>query len=321
MCFTSKLECFERAGADVVALDSTDADRSGGRPFVIAVFAALTAAPAAFAADLPSPAPVYTKTTVPGANDWTGFYAGGNVGYGLGNANQDLSVSEADTQFLGPPIPLLSTTNTGKFNGAIAGAQAGYNWQIRNFLLGVETDIQASGQRGSTVFNGVIHTFNSGDNPVTATDSGKLNWFGTARGRLGVTMDRWLVYATGGLAYGEFSESGNAQPANPSPGVSNAPFLWSQSSTKVGWTIGAGVENAISANWSWKVEYLYLDLGNFSSSVSGGVGTANGFAENCYGAPGGGACNGSNPGFGSMTSRFTDSIVRVGVNYKFNGAF
>jgi outer membrane immunogenic protein len=307
--------------------DRRNSDRhAGGRfRFIVAVIATLGTVPAAFAADMPSPAsaPAYTKAPVPAPYSWTGFYAGGNVGYGWGNSNNNLAVLESSGFFGGPPFPLFNGTDTGKFDGGVGGAQAGYNWQIRNYLLGLETDIQASGQRGGNAFNGAIGPGNGpfllsqGSNPVAVTDTGKLGWFGTVRGRLGVTSDRWLFYVTGGLAYGEVSESGNAQPANPFSSVANAPFLWNQSSTKVGWTIGAGVENAISGNWSWKVEYLYVDLGNFSSNVSGGVGTTSGFAENCYGTPGGGSCFGSNPALGSSISRFTDNIVRVGVDYRF----
>jgi outer membrane immunogenic protein len=286
--------------------------------FVVAVGLCIGTGDVASAADIAPAAPVYVKAPVAIPYSWTGFYAGGNLGYGWGSANQSLSVSESNEPFSAGLTQLLNTTTAGTLNGGIGGVQAGYNWQVGNFLLGLETDIQASGQRGNNSFNGTIHTFGAGDNPVSVSDTSRLEWFGTVRGRLGVTRDRWLVYATGGLAYGEFGESGNAQPANPIPQASNAPFLWDQSTMKAGWTIGAGVENAISANWSWKVEYLYVSLGHISANVSGGVGTTAGFAENCYGAPGGGRCDGSNPGFGSMTSKFTDSIARVGVNYKFN---
>jgi outer membrane immunogenic protein len=81
----------------------------------------------------------------------------------------------------------------------------------------------------------------------------------------------------------------------------------------VGWTIGAGIENAFAVNWSWKVEYLYVDLGEFTNTVSGGL-------NNCYGAPGGGRCDGPLASLGTLavTSHFTTNIVRVGLNYQFH---
>jgi outer membrane immunogenic protein len=275
----------------------------------------------AAAADMSAPAPVYTKAPPP-TWSWTGFYVGGNVGYGLANNNGNLSVLESGEPPLTPAqLPLLNTTDADKLKGIFGGVQAGYNWQARNFLLGIETDVQASGQQSNNTFNAIIPSaafVSLGNNPVAVTDKSKLDWFGTTRGRLGIVSDRWLVFVTGGVAYGEINESGNALPATIFPASMNAPFVWNQTTTKVGWTVGAGVENAISANWSWKFEYLYIDLGNITSNVSGGVGTTAGFPENCYGTPGGGACVASNPAFGSIVSRFTDNVVRLGINYKFN---
>jgi outer membrane immunogenic protein len=282
---------------------------------------------AASAADLgyPAPAPVYTKAPIMAPWSWTGFYVGGNVGYGWGTGKNDLSVLQTDT---GPGFTNIATfgaTDSNKVDGVIGGAQAGYNWQFSNFVLGLETDIQASGQKGTNTFGGLIinnSTVNTGNNPASATDTTKLDWFGTTRGRLGLAFDRWLVYGTGGVAYGEVNESGSIQPATPAGfGGLNAPFVWNQSSTRVGWAAGAGVENAITRNWSWKLEYLHMDLGNTTANVSGGLGTMpapGGGPANCYNG-GGGACNFfRNGASGTVTSHFTDDILRVGVNYKLN---
>lgn len=95
----------------------------------------------------------------------------------------------------------------------------------------------------------------------------------------------------------------------PAAGIPNGPGTWDQSTTKTGWTIGAGVENAISSNWSWKFEYLYLNLGSVTGSATLP-------ATNCYGIVF--ACdNASAPGLATITSKFTDNIVRIGLNYKF----
>jgi outer membrane immunogenic protein len=272
----------------------------------------------ASAADLgaATPAPIYTKAPLAVPFSWTGFYVGGNVGYGWGTAKNDPSFTQSDGTFSAG----FDATDTDKVNGVIGGAQAGYNWQVNNFVLGLETDIQASGQKGTDTFDGLIVNL-FGNNAATGIDTSKLDWFGTTRARLGLAVDRWLVYGTGGVAYGEVNHSGSIQPASPSgfpPGiVQNAPIAWDQSIQKVGWAAGAGVENAFTANWSWKLEYLYMDLGTATANVSGGVGNVIGISANCYGAHGVCAIF-PNSALGSATSHFTDNILRVGVNYRFN---
>jgi outer membrane immunogenic protein len=277
---------------------------------------------AASAADLgaPAPAPIYTKAPVAVPFSWTGFYVGGNVGYGWGTANNSLSFSQTDT----PPSPNLATfgaADPNKLNGIIGGGQIGYNWQVNNIVVGIESDIQASGQNGTNTFGGTIDVIPSfvANNPTSVTDTDKLDWFGTTRGRVGLAMDRWLVYGTGGIAYGEVNQSGNIQPANGlATENTNAPIFWNQSTTKVGWAAGAGVENAITPNWSWKVEYLYMDLGTATADVTGGTGTIIGESGNCYGGIHVVCALFRNPPEGTVTSHFTDSILRLGVNYRFN---
>lgn len=149
-----------------------------------------------------------------------------------------------------------SVTNTGaKPNGIAGGVQAGYNWQSGQFVFGVETDIQASGAEDTFA----PYKFS---NP----------WFGTVRGRAGWAMNNILLYLTGGLAYG----SGRVELGN-----------LSEAYTRIGWTIGGGIEVGLSPNWSAKAEYLYFDL-----------------QDRAYGL------TGLNHGFGS-------SLFRLGVNYRF----
>jgi outer membrane immunogenic protein len=281
---------------------------------------ALTAISPANAADMPV-APAY-KAPIAVASpsyNWAGFYVGGNVGYGWGASNNNLAASQL-INFGATYTDTLTASDSSKLSGVIGGAQGGYNWQVHNFLFGIETDIQASSQKGANSYGATIidPTSPNFNNAVAVTDSAKLDWFGTVRGRFGVTSDRWLAYVTGGLAYGGVKESGNAQPTNAFGTVFNAPFVWNQSTVKAGWAIGVGVENAISTNWSWKIEYLYMDLGNVTSNVSGGVGLTNGFPSNCYGGAIFGCHSAFNPASGSITSALTDSIVRVGINYKLN---
>jgi outer membrane immunogenic protein len=240
------------------------------------------------AAPPPPPVPVYS---------WTGFYVGGNVGYSWGRSNDNLGFSQTDSGNGFVNQATFGATDNDNVNGVIGGGQAGFNWQVNNFVYGIETDFQGSGQKGTNNFDGLIinsSTLNTGNNPATVTDTTKLDWFGTTRLRAGLAWDRWLVYGTGGVAYGEVKLNGNIQPATQAGFLgANAPIVWDQSSTRVGWTVGGGVENAITANWSWKVEYLFMDLGTATANVSGGVGTGsfNGAPANCYGPPAGNGCN------------------------------
>ncbi len=224
-------------------------------------------------------------TPVTAIYNWTGWYAGVNVGYSWGTAKStytDPSFGPGPTSFSG----------TEHLNGAIAGGQVGYNWQVgTSWVWGLEADVQTSGEKGSRTY--VSDCEGSGATCVQ-NQSAKILWFGTVRGRFGalVNPNLWL-YATGGLAYGEVVASGSVS-------ITNVPISWSYSSstTNVGWTLGAGIEGALPGTraWTWKAEYLYLDLG----SVSG---------------------TGRDPFFGSTYSysaRFTDNIFRIGFNYGFH---
>jgi outer membrane immunogenic protein len=290
---------------------------------------ALVTAPA-MAADLPAKAPVY-KAPPPPVWSWTGFYVGANVGYSWGRGSNDWSffAPTAPGVTACPPALCAAGSDTTRLNGAIGGLQAGYNWQAGSFVVGLETDFQLSGQKGSELFS---TTFSVGIGPppgtVSATNSEKLTWLGTLRGRIGFTpADRWLVYATGGLAYGRVTVDGAATATGtnnifgPTTNctVTGFPALgtcalgaWSNAVTRAGWTLGAGAEGAITGNWSWKIEYLHVDLGRVDTAFAtqggafgsvGSVTTVNNIAA----------------GTGTISSRITDDIVRVGINYRFAG--
>jgi outer membrane immunogenic protein len=265
--------------------------------------AASLLATGALAADLPVKAPVYTKAPAYAEPvfTWTGFYLGGNLGYSWGNSDNSTTL---DRFLTGLPLPgTLIGTNTGSnnANGVIGGAQAGYNWQMSNWLLGLETDIQGSDERGSSTIT-CLGCADVGTN-ITTNLTQRLNWFGTFRGRAGVlaTPDV-LLYATGGLAYGEVNVGGSV--TGDGAVGSTTVVLPGTSSTRTGWTAGAGVEGHIGGNWTAKLEYLYVDLG----TVSGGPVELLGILVPVRVAPG-----------LSYSSHFTDNIVRVGINYHFNG--
>ena len=265
-------------------------------PLVATAIAAIAGAGAAAAADL---APrMYTKAAAPAVvYDWTGFYVGGNIGYSWGRSS--------DTSTLTTPAGavLFSSAGSSNLNGVVGGGQVGYNWQMQNWLWGLEADIQGTGEKGSRAFicppGGCIPTPLANvavvfGTPVPVSLSQKIDWFGTVRGRIGVlAAPKVLLYATGGLAYGG---------VNSSEIIGVVPVGYSNSDTRVGYTVGAGIEGAIGGNWTAKLEYLYVDLGRTSGSLL-----------TTLPAPGGGVLT------SNYSSRITDNVLRVGVNYRFGG--
>jgi outer membrane immunogenic protein len=265
---------------------------------LVASFGATSGVTSALAADLPvrtyTKAPVYVD---PGYN-WSGFYVGGNVGYSWGRSSDTSTLTNT------PGTVLLSSADKSNLDGVVGGGQIGYNWQMQSWLFGLEADIQGTGEKGSRAFTcgatictppvgGFLALVIPGP-AVPATLTQKIDWFGTFRGRIGVlATPRVLLYATGGLAYGE---------VNSSESIGIVPSVFSTSSTNVGYTIGAGIEGVIGGNWTAKLEYLYVDLGRVSGSFA--TPTA---------ALGGGTIT------SNYSSRVTDNVLRVGVNYKFGG--
>lgn len=216
------------------------------------VFLLALAAPIARAADLGPP--VY-KSAPPEAVavplfSWTGFYLGINGGYSWGRTDWTGGAGDFTTS------P----------SGYMLGGTAGYNLQTGAFVWGLEGDIDYAD------FNGTAA------NLACGTCTIKDTWLGTFRGRLGVAMNRWLPYVTGGGAWGNVHVSSSTG---------------SVSTTKGGWTLGGGVEYSFAGPWSAKLEYLYVDLGNAT-------------------------CGSSLCALASdATVHFTSNIVRAGVNYRF----
>lgn len=204
---------------------------------------ALAIAGPALAADLPSRHVAPAAPAVAPIFTWTGFYAGVNIGGAWEHGS--LHVRDEDTlQSINLGAALgLRESDSGGFTG---GAQIGYNYQIGQFVVGLETDIQYSDLSGKT-------------RPVTFADGnvgvgrGEVEYFGTVRGRIGAAFDRALIYVTGGLAYGETKFRG----LDTTAGLS-----FSKSKTTAGWTIGGGLEYAFTDNITAKAEYLYVDLGD-----------------------------------------------------------
>ena len=272
------------------------------KKFLLAGFALTALSGPVLAADLPARAPVY-KAPPPAVEvwSWSGFYIGANIGYSWGRSDTSVNFTN------GAGTLLFASSNKFNLNGVIGGGQIGVNWQNGNWVLGIEADIQGTGQKGSfdvvcptgvcAAPFGIIALFPGG--PVTASVNQKLRWLGTVRGRLGVTLaPTVLAYVTGGLAVGGVTTDIAVSGATGTTPVAAA---FSSDTTKAGWTVGGGLEARLGGNWTGKVEYLYVDL----RSISGGP------FVTPVAALGGGFVS------TSFNSRITDNIVRVGLNYKF----
>jgi outer membrane immunogenic protein len=195
----------------------------------------------AMAADM---TPVFkTLPSDPAARDWAGVY-------GRMSTGQAWNSTTTDGTLHGVPFASGSASP----DNFIGSGQFGYNIQMGPLVFGIESDITRRTGVDSTVYFG-----------PSALDTlglrGEQGWVGTLRPRVGVTVDSWLLYGTGGIAYGSVKpgETG-AGAARPGP----------ETETKTGWTMGAGVEYAGGARWSLGLEYLYADFGKASVNQTPG---------------------------------------------------
>ena len=231
--------------------------------------AAIVASGSAFAADLDLPTHK-APPPPPSAFTWTGFYVGGYAGYGWARS----TATDIGDPF-GTPWYILGhefSTAPTSFTG---GGEVGYNYQWGQFVVGAEADVGYFNHHGSALYD---NTPGHSDTSIIA--SGDMN--STLRGRLGFAVDRALVFATGGVA----ATNATARVVSFSSFISpNADLQW-------GWTIGGGLEYAVTNNWSIKGEYLHDDFGQSDVTLA------------------------------NTTSRFrihsTDDAIRFGVNFRFN---
>jgi len=194
----------------------------------------LLATPAAAADNIPHKTGRASYASVAPVHQWTGFYGGLNVGYGLAGLSDNL------------PLAITSL-----MTGVIGGAQIGYNYQINSLVLGIEADFQASAQ--NTSFSSTL--------PVVGniTVGQRIPYFGTTRGRIGYAFVCGCVmaYATAGAAYGAYE-----------PFISVGGVSIQRTFKKAALAAGAGVEWMVSDRWSTKLEALYLDTGNIGSGIA-----------------------------------------------------
>jgi outer membrane immunogenic protein len=239
----------------------------------LTAIAALAAMPA-FAADTGAAAPPPDPAH---ADSWTGFYVGALAGYGFGDNKSTFSGFDA-----GDTPPAQSPNG----RGVVAGGEAGYNYQFGQFVGGVEGDLSYTDMRDRATG---VSTFG-----VVQSVKQNINWLGTVRARLGaVPIDRLLLFADGGAAFGGVSVSSNLNPGVNCAATSCG--SGSASGTKVGWTAGAGAEYALSDQFSLKAEYLFVDLGRKSVTYPVTLAVSQ----------------------STTSSQFQAHIIRFGLNYRF----
>ena len=278
------------------------------------MIAILVASFATQAADLaPAPVRAPVKAAPVEVVNWTGLYIGGNFGYSWGRANSDFTLT--------PTGSTTTTTSNNKqdIRGVLGGAQIGYNWQNSAFLYGLEADFQGADQKGRTIAidTNATDVANAGGAPgctiggvvggtpcpsaITSRLGQKLEWFGTVRGRVGyLVAPSWLVYGTGGLAYGRVKSDFLSVEPDGETDVSH----WAE--TRVGWSAGAGIEAMLWDRWTWRLEYLHVDLTRNGS-------TSSAIFHSGFNTPPPGIVVGNL----AINTRASDEIVRVGLNYIF----
>ena len=205
-------------------------------------FIGIVAADRAKATDIPP-----TEYAVPLDYNWTGFYAGGHLGYAWGSSNWTAPGISGSIN-LSQPVDTFA--EAGSF---FAGLQAGYNYMLPNrIVIGVETDASFPAFPNlAGISIGGTSTFTS---PTIGAESYSETVLssGTVRGRIGFAPGNWLFYATGGFAW-TYDQLSLTQLAS---GTTESPFLW-----RLGWAAGAGVEVPVAKNWTARLEYLFTDYG------------------------------------------------------------
>jgi outer membrane immunogenic protein len=226
--------------------------------------AAFCGAPA-FASDMPVRAPVYKAAAPVPYDPWAGFYVGIEGGEGWSRTHVVIPGTAFDTGSI-------------KGHGGLIGGTVGYNWQWTNWVAGIEADYGWSHIAAIGHDAAVFPTCTAGG---IGQCGATLESFGTARGRLGYSFNRLLVYGTAGLGFGDLK----GIISNPGSAITGT-----GSKTNTGFVYGGGLEAMLGQNWTAKIEYLHVDLGD-------GPVVTNGTARQAL--------------------DWKTDIVRVGLNYKF----
>lgn len=263
-----------------------------------ACLVALAATPA-IAADMPLKAPPMVAPVF----SWTGFYIGVNAGAAL-------ETFDANTSTIFSPTGYFATTSPGAIAAAglqtidstafIWGGQAGYNWQTGNAVYGLEVDFDSLHHNASQASSGIYPC--CAPTGFTVTTTANADWLVTIRPRVGMAVNNWLFYITGGAAAaklnGSFVFTDTFATAAESASISG---------TKWGWVAGFGAETGFGGGWSLKGEFLYASFTGISGSSTNLTAFAPpiAFPTNVF----------------SHSADFKTAIARVGLNYRFGGMY
>ena len=178
------------------------------------------------AADMPARGASPFLRTAPPAFSWSGFYVGlyGGAGWGSHDRSNDAGFN-----------------NSYKSSGGLIGGLAGYNWQGNNpLVVGVEGDLAWAGIKGDDGGAGL------------SVNTSHYRWLGSVRGRIGYAFDNWLLFGTGGWAFTNIRHTNDNAAGE------------SFDSARSGWTVGGGIEYALTPNWTTRLDYRYFDFGSYS---------------------------------------------------------
>ncbi len=247
--------------------------------------------------------------STPSLPAWSGFYLGGHVGGAVRDWDSRVGFLAIDCSTCS-----LGETRSASFGGpsgddlaAAGGIQAGYNWQLGSFLVGFEADgalVGGAETRNYTLGSAALRS--AGLGAITDPPDGfsgqfrsEIDWMATARGRVGFTNGRFLVYATGGLAVADTETTANYLSLVTGP-TRIEPVSARDDSIELGWAIGVGVEAAITADLSAKMEYLYADFGHSNRQLGLYINDPTSLQQ-----------------FVSLKEDLTLHTFRLGLNYRF----
>jgi outer membrane immunogenic protein len=240
--------------------------------FLLATSAGFAFAPMAHAADLRMP--LKAPPPPPPAPTWAGFYIGGHIGTVWQQAQNTFNggapySSGAPTSFFLP----FSTTPTTSRTGLIGGGQIGYNWQYGSYVFGIEADGSGLSGNGTSTTGSTVWPYTAMLGPSrpyngTTTISDRIRWLSTVRTRSGLAFGDTMAYVTGGVAFGGVRNSA-AFTSSAFDSTHTYSAAVSQSKTRVGWTVGFGVEHMWDQHFTIAAEGLFVDLGNNNSTIFG----------------------------------------------------
>jgi len=276
----------------------------------VALVALGTAAPA-IAADFAVPRHV----AYVGGTNWTGCHVGGDVGTAWGNTPGYSSTGASILTPNGNPVfigvlPGQQLSQNFGMTGFTGGFYGGCDYQFGAWVVGVEGDWSMSNKEGQGYSTPTVAT-TAGVLPyntaVAPTYTMEERWFSTIRGRLGYAVDRWMLYATGGVAFAridsaEYALSGALNNGVPGGGFPPNAFSLQQTDNRTGYVVGAGIEYGLSYGWSVRSEYLYVNFGNYTTFTPGLSTTPTALGVTFP---------------NNVNTKLTNNIYRFGLTYKF----